>query len=174
MASRWGSHSNILLLHFLVFYLRKIPLIYFSELHPKPSLSLQFEYPGGTDVVQMRFLRLNSRISTQTITYSCQPGHTQSHHEREVKFLADTRRQSYLGALRDCVVSISMWEICLWIQIYPKTKVETKNNKTFVFWLCTYSRHPPQDTISSMVRLEGGVLALVKAAVTFNLVLFQC
>lgn len=68
---------------------------------------LQLEYPGATDVVQMRFLRLNSRFSTQTITYSCQHGSRQSHSEREVKFLADTRTQSYLGALRDCVVSDS-------------------------------------------------------------------
>ncbi|KAM7018581.1 collagen alpha-1(I) chain-like [Tautogolabrus adspersus] len=65
----------------------------------------QFEYPGGADVVQMRFLRLNSRFSSQTITYSCQPGSRQSGGEREVKYLADTRRQSYLGALQDCVQS---------------------------------------------------------------------
>lgn len=68
---------------------------------------LQFEYPGGTDVVQMRFLRMNSRISTQTITYYCEPGNRQSRREREIKFLADTRRQSYLGELQDCVVSDS-------------------------------------------------------------------
>lgn len=68
-------------------------------------MSLQFEYSGGTDVVQMRFLRLNSRFSTQTISYYCRPvdGHTRR--EREVKFLADTRTQSYLAALQDCVVS---------------------------------------------------------------------
>ncbi|CAK6978561.1 collagen alpha-1(I) chain isoform X2, partial [Scomber scombrus] len=64
----------------------------------------QFEYPGA-DVVQMRFLRLNSRLSTQKVTYSCQQGSRQSHTEREVKFLADTRTQSYLGALRDCAPS---------------------------------------------------------------------
>ncbi|KAM7416837.1 hypothetical protein PAMA_018757 [Pampus argenteus] len=64
----------------------------------------QFEYLGA-DVVQMRFLKLNSRLSTQTITYSCQQGSRQSHTEREVKFMADTRTHSYLGELRDCVPS---------------------------------------------------------------------
>ncbi|XP_056134911.1 collagen alpha-1(II) chain [Lampris incognitus] len=64
----------------------------------------QFEYPGA-NVVQMRFLRLNSRFSTQNVTYSCHSGSRQGLREREVKFLADSRRQSYLGALRDCVRS---------------------------------------------------------------------
>nr|XP_014016011.1 unnamed protein product [Salmo salar] len=64
----------------------------------------QFEYPGP-DVVQMRFLRLNSRLTSQNIIYSCQPGNKQRPGEREVKFLADTQRQSYLGTLRDCVSS---------------------------------------------------------------------
>ncbi|XP_055742455.1 collagen alpha-2(I) chain-like [Salvelinus fontinalis] len=64
-----------------------------SPLHP------QFGYPGP-DVVQMRFIRLNSRLTSQNITYSCQPGNRQGPGEREVKFLADTRRQSYLGTLR--------------------------------------------------------------------------
>ncbi|XP_071399966.1 collagen alpha-1(II) chain [Centroberyx affinis] len=75
--------------------------------HPNSSdvaEGFQFEYPGA-GVVQMRFLRLNSRFSAQNITYSCQPGSRQGLGEREVKFLADTRRQSYLGALRDCVPS---------------------------------------------------------------------
>ncbi|KAG9354484.1 hypothetical protein JZ751_001194 [Albula glossodonta] len=61
----------------------------------------QFEYPGAT-VVQLRFLKLNSRFASQNITYSCQSGHQLGQEEREVKFLADTRRQSYLGMLRDC------------------------------------------------------------------------
>lgn len=56
-------------------------------------------------MVQMRFLRLNSRLSTQTVTYSCQPGRKLSHRKREVKFLADTRTQSYLADLQDCVVN---------------------------------------------------------------------
>ncbi|CAB1319567.1 unnamed protein product, partial [Coregonus sp. 'balchen'] len=53
----------------------------------------------------MRFLRLNSRLTSQNITYSCQPGNRQGPGEREVKFLADTQRQSYLGTLQDCVPS---------------------------------------------------------------------
>uniref|UniRef100_A0A4W5QUV2 Fibrillar collagen NC1 domain-containing protein n=1 Tax=Hucho hucho TaxID=62062 RepID=A0A4W5QUV2_9TELE len=64
----------------------------------------QFEYLGP-DVVQMRFLRLNSRLTSQNITYSCQPGNIQGPGKREVKFLADTQRQSYLGTLQDCVPS---------------------------------------------------------------------
>ncbi|KAM6965207.1 collagen alpha-1(I) chain [Aplochiton taeniatus] len=62
----------------------------------------QFDYPGA-DVVQMRFLRLNSRVVSQNVSYSCHTGSKQGSVEREVKFLADTQRQSYLGALRDCV-----------------------------------------------------------------------
>ncbi|XP_064210552.1 collagen alpha-1(II) chain-like isoform X1 [Anguilla rostrata] len=64
----------------------------------------QFEYPGAS-VVQLRFLRLSSRFVTQNVTYSCSSGHQQGQREREIKFLADTRRQSYLGALKDCVQS---------------------------------------------------------------------
>ncbi|XP_041855508.1 collagen alpha-1(II) chain-like [Melanotaenia boesemani] len=63
----------------------------------------QFEYPGDSDVVQMRFLRLNSRVCSQTITYSCQTGNRLSRRKREVMFQADTGRQSYVAALRDCV-----------------------------------------------------------------------
>ncbi|XP_056448352.1 collagen alpha-1(II) chain [Gadus chalcogrammus] len=61
----------------------------------------QFEYPGS-DVVQMRFLRLGSRFCSQRVSYSCGPGGRQGSRERQVKFLADTRRQSYLAALSDC------------------------------------------------------------------------
>nr|XP_046201345.1 collagen alpha-1(II) chain-like isoform X2 [Oncorhynchus gorbuscha] len=42
----------------------------------------QFEYLGP-DVVQMRFLRLNSRLTSQNITYSCQHGNIQGPGERE-------------------------------------------------------------------------------------------
>ena len=76
-----------------------------SYLQPvfKP-FSSQFEYPGS-DVVQMRFLRLGSRFCSQRVSYSCGPGGRQGSRERQVKFLADTRRQSYLAALSDCEVS---------------------------------------------------------------------
>ncbi|XP_053466480.1 collagen alpha-1(II) chain-like [Ictalurus furcatus] len=62
----------------------------------------QFEYTE-TSVVQMRFLRLNSKQVTQNITFSCGQGSRQGSGEREIKFLADSRRQSFLGTLRDCV-----------------------------------------------------------------------
>ncbi|XP_055017462.1 collagen alpha-1(III) chain-like [Boleophthalmus pectinirostris] len=61
----------------------------------------EFEYPS-VDVVQMRFLRLHSRLSSQTIRYLCAPGSRQSGKKREIKFLSDTRNQSYLSTLRDC------------------------------------------------------------------------
>ncbi|KAA0717047.1 Collagen alpha-1(XI) chain [Triplophysa tibetana] len=63
----------------------------------------QFDYTGSS-VVQMRFLRLNSRIAKQNITFSCQPNSHQGFNEREVKFLADSRKQSFLGTLLDCEV----------------------------------------------------------------------
>lgn len=62
----------------------------------------QFSYPGA-NVVQMRFLRLHSTAAVQNVTYSCHPGHRLGQTETDVKFLTDTRRQSYLGALKDCV-----------------------------------------------------------------------
>ncbi|XP_029108441.1 collagen alpha-1(II) chain-like [Scleropages formosus] len=70
----------------------------------------QLEYPGAS-IVQMRFLRLNSKVAVQTIIFSCQRGSRQSQQEREVKFLADTRRQSFLGTLRDCVSHMESEEL---------------------------------------------------------------
>lgn len=52
----------------------------------------------------MRFLRLHSVTAVQKVTYSCHPGHKLGLKERDVKFLTDSRRQSFLGALKDCVV----------------------------------------------------------------------
>lgn len=52
----------------------------------------------------MRFLRLHSNTAVQKVTYSCHPGHRLGQSDRDVKFLADTKKQSYLGALKDCVV----------------------------------------------------------------------
>ena len=52
----------------------------------------------------MRFLRLHSARSSQKVTYSCHPGHRLGPGRRDVKFLADTRKQSFLGTLADCVV----------------------------------------------------------------------
>ncbi|KAL2092225.1 hypothetical protein ACEWY4_012023 [Coilia grayii] len=64
----------------------------------------QFEYTESS-VVQMRFLRLNSNLASQNITFTCQPGSRQGATERDIKFLADTRRQSYVGSLHDCMPS---------------------------------------------------------------------
>lgn len=68
----------------------------------KQEQGFQFYYPGA-NVVQMRFLRLQSWRALQKITYTCHPGHRLGHTDREVKFLTDTRRQSYLGAINDCI-----------------------------------------------------------------------
>uniref|UniRef100_A0A8C7ZJW1 Fibrillar collagen NC1 domain-containing protein n=1 Tax=Oryzias sinensis TaxID=183150 RepID=A0A8C7ZJW1_9TELE len=68
----------------------------------KMDQGYQFSYPDAS-VVQMRFLRLHSVTAVQRVTYSCHPGSRQGPTERSVKFLTDTRRQSYLGALRDCM-----------------------------------------------------------------------
>lgn len=62
----------------------------------------QFYYPGA-NVVQMRFLRLHSHTAVQNMTFSCHPGHRLGQTDRDVKFLTDSRKQSYLGALKDCV-----------------------------------------------------------------------
>lgn len=63
----------------------------------------KFIYPGA-NVVQLRFLRLHSSTATQSLTYSCHPGHRLGLADTEVKFLTDTKKQSYLGILKDCVV----------------------------------------------------------------------
>ncbi|PWA26936.1 hypothetical protein CCH79_00000656 [Gambusia affinis] len=57
----------------------------------------------GESVVQMRFLRLHSVSASQTVTYSCHPGSRLGPTDTEVKFLTDTRMQSYLGELNHCV-----------------------------------------------------------------------
>lgn len=65
--------------------------------------SPQFYYPGA-NVVQMRFLRLHSSTAVQTVTFSCHPGHRLGQTHRDIKFLTDTKKQSYLGEIRDCMV----------------------------------------------------------------------
>lgn len=45
------------------------------------------------------------------MTYSCHPGHRLGQTDRDIKFLTDTRQQSYLGAVKDCVVCKSFYEL---------------------------------------------------------------
>uniref|UniRef100_A0AAY4C3E9 Fibrillar collagen NC1 domain-containing protein n=2 Tax=Denticeps clupeoides TaxID=299321 RepID=A0AAY4C3E9_9TELE len=62
----------------------------------------QFEYPES-NVVQMKFLRLHSKIAAQNITYTCQFETRQGSRQREIKFLSNTRQQSYLATFHDCL-----------------------------------------------------------------------
>lgn len=103
----------------------------------------QFYYPG-TDVVQLRFLRLHSSTAVQSMTYSCPPGYRLGQTDRDVKFLTDTRMQSFLGVLKDCVVcktgSMIMLELLVrrhyywkWSPHSERTKyIKTQSN---VIWL---------------------------------------
>ncbi|XP_064860748.1 collagen alpha-2(V) chain-like [Oncorhynchus nerka] len=100
----------------------------------KQEQGFQFYYPGA-NVVQMRFLRLQSWRALQKITYTCHPGHRLGHTAREVKFLTDTRRQSYLGALNDCIPgdevdSLEPREFVLW---QPGDEVDSLEPREFVF-----------------------------------------
>ncbi|NWI53630.1 CO5A3 protein, partial [Calyptomena viridis] len=69
------------------------------------SLPLQLEYTGASPV-QLRFLRLHSRLGTQKVSYSCTPaperGQLQPH--KEIRFLTDSREQSYAATLQGCVL----------------------------------------------------------------------
>ncbi|NXK89033.1 CO1A1 protein, partial [Formicarius rufipectus] len=68
-------------------------------------LSPQLEYAGAS-AVQLRFLRLHSRRATQKVSYSCRPaperGRPQPH--KEIRFLADSREQSYAASLQGCLL----------------------------------------------------------------------
>ncbi|NXN42347.1 CO1A1 protein, partial [Rhinoptilus africanus] len=70
-----------------------------------PSLPLQLEY-GGASPVQLRFLRLHSRLATQKVSYSCRPAPQQGQlqPEKEIRFLADSREQSYAASLHGCLL----------------------------------------------------------------------
>ncbi|XP_053505551.1 collagen alpha-2(I) chain-like isoform X2 [Ictalurus furcatus] len=61
-----------------------------------------FEYTGLT-VIQARFLRLQTNLAEQRVTYSCSPGHRLGQTQRHARFLTSSIRQSYQGALPDCV-----------------------------------------------------------------------
>lgn len=73
-------------------------------------------------MVQLRFLRLHSITAIQSITFSCHPGHQLGAAERDVKFLTDSRTQSYLGVLKDCVVRIRV----AWRRAWKITEQEMK------------------------------------------------
>ncbi|NXS74396.1 CO5A3 protein, partial [Pandion haliaetus] len=68
-------------------------------------LPLQLEYAGASPV-QLRFLRLHSRLATQKISYSCRPAPEQGQPqpEKEIRFLADSQEQSYAASLQGCVL----------------------------------------------------------------------
>lgn len=72
------------------------------------SLPLQLEYAGASPV-QLRFLRLHSHLATQKVSYSCRPAPEQGQPqlEKEIRFLADSREQSYAASLQGCVVSLA-------------------------------------------------------------------
>lgn len=97
------SQSHRLFNQFVLFFLT----------YSIPRSPLKFNYTE-ISVVQMRFLRLNSRLVTQNITFSCHHMSKQGKSEREIKFLADSRRQSFLGTLRDCVVRFFQIIIHFW------------------------------------------------------------
>ncbi|NWX51389.1 CO5A3 protein, partial [Steatornis caripensis] len=78
-----------------------------SPCYPVFSLiaPLQLEYVGASPV-QLRFLRLHSRFATQKVSYSCRPAPEQGQPqpEKEIRFLADSREQSYTASLQGCVL----------------------------------------------------------------------
>ncbi|NWI30466.1 CO1A1 protein, partial [Sula dactylatra] len=86
----WGEHRP----------LQAAPTTWFSL-----SLSPQLEYAGASPV-QLRFLRLHSRLATQKVSYSCRPAPEQGQPqpEKEIRFLADSREQSYAASLQGCVL----------------------------------------------------------------------
>ncbi|NWH45124.1 CO5A3 protein, partial [Fregata magnificens] len=86
----WGEHRP----------LQAAPTTWFSL-----PLPLQLEYVGASPV-QLRFLRLHSHLATQKVSYSCRPAPEQGQPqlEKEIRFLADSREQSYAASLQGCVL----------------------------------------------------------------------
>lgn len=81
------------------------PILALGTLHPMSLwLSLQLEYTGA-NAVQLRFLRLHSHRAAQKISYSCRPALHHRQPQKEIRFLADTREQSYVATLQGCLVS---------------------------------------------------------------------
>ncbi|NXC22358.1 CO5A3 protein, partial [Corythaeola cristata] len=69
------------------------------------SLPLQLEYAEASPV-QLRFLRLHSHLATQKVSYSCRPApeHSRPQPEKEIRFLTDSREQSYVASLQGCLL----------------------------------------------------------------------
>ncbi|NXJ12766.1 CO1A1 protein, partial [Odontophorus gujanensis] len=67
-------------------------------------LSPQLEY-SGLSAVQLRFLRLHSYRAAQKVSYSCHPAphHHHPQPQKEIRFLADSRVQSYVATLQGCL-----------------------------------------------------------------------
>ncbi|NXQ83991.1 CO5A3 protein, partial [Nyctibius grandis] len=86
----WGEHRP----------LQAAPATRFSL-----SLPPQLEYAGAS-AVQLRFLRLHSRLAAQQLSYSCRPAPEQGQPQpqKEIRFLADSREQSYAASLHGCVL----------------------------------------------------------------------
>lgn len=85
--------------------IRLHPILALGTLHPTSLwLSLQLEYTGAS-AVQLRFLRLHSHRAAQKISYSCRPAPHYRQPQKEIRFLADTREQSYVATLQGCLVS---------------------------------------------------------------------
>ncbi|XP_043914493.1 collagen alpha-2(I) chain-like [Protopterus annectens] len=70
--------------------------------------AISIEY-SGAGTVQLRFLKLNSAFVSQKVTYSCKSsstlvtdGNKQRQRQKDIKFLANTREQSFLGTLTEC------------------------------------------------------------------------
>nr|XP_032653574.1 collagen alpha-1(II) chain-like [Chelonoidis abingdonii] len=63
------------------------------------------EYQGAS-TVQLRFLKLHSSLATQKVSYSCRPDSNggEPQLEKAIKFLVDSREQSYLSTLPGCML----------------------------------------------------------------------
>ena len=103
-------------------------------MHHVLFVSHQFYYPGA-NVVQMRFLRLHSSTAIQKMTYSCHPGHVLGQTDRDVKFLTDSRKQSYLGALKDCVVCKKFSKLPLFWMYHRRDLASQKKEKGTIYTL---------------------------------------
>lgn len=94
-------HNQVPIKAWLSTYTSKDTFEWFSAL---PGGFL-LEYAGAS-TVQLRFLRLHSRLAAQKVSYSCSPApeRGQPQPEKEILFLADSREQSYTATLQGCLL----------------------------------------------------------------------